>query len=129
VQLAAPQTYFRAFLDEDERVLSLVRDVRHLAPGFVDQLLAHAKISQPMQIIPEHPNISDSISADMLEPLSPRELEVLKLVAAGFGNKEIAGKLEISPSTVKRHVNNVYGKLGVHSRTQAIARARALRYL
>ena len=129
VQLAAPQTYYRTFLDEDERVLSLVRDVRHLAPGFVDKLFAHAKISQPTQIIPEHPNVSDSIPADMLESLSDRELEVLKLVAAGFGNKEIAGKLEISPGTVKRHVINVYGKLGVHSRTQAIARARALKYL
>jgi LuxR family maltose regulon positive regulatory protein len=129
VQLAAPEDYFRAFLDEDERVLSLVREVRQVAPGFVDRLFEYAKISQPRQIIPEHPNVTDSVATDMIEPLSDRELEVLRLVAAGFSNPEIARKLGISTSTVKRHVNNIYGKLGVHSRTQATARARALRYL
>ena len=62
----------------------------------------------------------------LVEPLSEREIEVLRLIAAGLANAEIGHKLYIADGTVKRHINNIYGKLGVGSRTQAIARARAL---
>jgi len=62
----------------------------------------------------------------VVERLSERELEVLRLIAAGFSNQEIAGRLVIAPSTVKRHINNIYGKLQVGSRTQAVAVARSL---
>jgi LuxR family maltose regulon positive regulatory protein len=60
------------------------------------------------------------------EPLSERELQVLRLVAAGHTNREIADELFIALSTVKSHTNAIYGKLGVRSRTQAIAAARDL---
>jgi LuxR family maltose regulon positive regulatory protein len=62
----------------------------------------------------------------LVEPLSEREIEVLQLIAGGLANAEIGRKLYIADGTVKRHINNIYGKLGVGSRTQAIARARAL---
>jgi LuxR family maltose regulon positive regulatory protein len=62
----------------------------------------------------------------LAEPLSERELEVLALIAAGETNGEIAGKLFVSISTVKTHINNLYRKLGARSRTQAVARAREL---
>jgi LuxR family maltose regulon positive regulatory protein len=62
----------------------------------------------------------------LVEPLSERELEVLDLIAAGHSNAEIAQQLYIALGTVKRHINNIYGKLGVGSRTQAIARAREI---
>jgi NarL family two-component system response regulator LiaR len=62
----------------------------------------------------------------MAEPLSPRELEVLELIAEGLTNREIAGRLFITVGTVKRHTNNIYGKLQVHHRAKAIARAREL---
>lgn len=65
----------------------------------------------------------------LVEPLSERELEVLGLIAAGLSNQEIAAKLIITVSTVKKHINNIYGKLDVASRTQAIRRARELRLL
>jgi LuxR family maltose regulon positive regulatory protein len=64
--------------------------------------------------------------ATLPEPLTPREQEILELVAAGLTNPEIAEKLVISPETVKKHTGMIYGKLGVSNRTEAAARARAL---
>jgi LuxR family maltose regulon positive regulatory protein len=61
--------------------------------------------------------------------LSERELEVLRLIQAGYNNQEIAEQLVIAVSTVKTHLNNLYGKFGVHSRTQAVAIARDLGFL
>jgi len=60
------------------------------------------------------------------EPLTPREQEILQLIAAGLTNQEIGNRLFISPQTVKKHTGNIYGKLSVHTRTEAAARARDL---
>ncbi|MBV7336680.1 response regulator transcription factor [Chloroflexi bacterium TSY] len=65
----------------------------------------------------------------LIEPLSKRELEVLRLLATGHTNQAVADDLVIAVSTVKKHVNNIYGKLGVANRTQAISRARDLELL
>jgi ATP/maltotriose-dependent transcriptional regulator MalT len=62
----------------------------------------------------------------LVEPLTDRELEVLRLLAAGASNEEIAGQLVIAVSTVKRHVSNIFGKVSVSNRTQAVARAREI---
>ena len=62
----------------------------------------------------------------LIEPLSERELEVLRLVAAGKSNLEIAADLVLAVGTVKKHLNTIFGKLNVNSRTLAIARAREL---
>ena len=62
----------------------------------------------------------------MVKPLSQRELEVLGLVAQGSTNREIAERLFITVGTVKTHVHNILGKLGVQNRTEAVARAREL---
>ena len=66
-----------------------------------------------------------AIVAGLAEPLTARETEILRLVAAGMRNQEIADQLVISLSTVKRHIANTYGKLGVTHRTEAVARLRA----
>jgi DNA-binding CsgD family transcriptional regulator len=63
---------------------------------------------------------------DMVEPLSNRELEVLRLIDAGLSNQQIAEQLSVAASTVKTHINNIYGKLGVETRVQALNRAREL---
>jgi DNA-binding CsgD family transcriptional regulator len=65
-------------------------------------------------------------SSELVEPLSARELEVLQLVDQGLSNQEIAARLNIAASTVKTHINNIYSKLEVQTRTQAIRRARDL---
>ncbi len=67
-----------------------------------------------------------SARADLHEPLSEREREVLRLVAAGLSNQQIAGQLVITPGTVKKHLEHIYSKLDVHSRTAALARASSL---
>jgi DNA-binding NarL/FixJ family response regulator len=65
----------------------------------------------------------------LVDPLSERELAVLKLLAAGCSNKEIGGRLSITEGTVKNHMTNVLGKLGVLDRTQAALKARELGYI
>jgi LuxR family maltose regulon positive regulatory protein len=62
----------------------------------------------------------------LIAPLSERELDVLRRIAAGYSNQEIAQDLVVAVSTVKKHINNIYGKLGVGSRTRAVAKAREL---
>lgn len=62
----------------------------------------------------------------LLEPLSPRELDVLQLMAHGASNQAVARGLTISPATAKKHVSNILRKLGVRNRTQAVARGRSL---
>jgi LuxR family maltose regulon positive regulatory protein len=66
------------------------------------------------------------LAKTLIDPLTDRELEVLRLLAEGLSNKTIAGKLIVAPSTVKQHLKHIYGKLDVHSRTQAVARGREL---
>jgi LuxR family maltose regulon positive regulatory protein len=122
LRIAAPGGYVRAFLDEDRRALALLPEVRATAPALVDRLLEQAGLSDlGRAAVPVPP-----AAQPLVEPLSERELEVLRLVAAGLSNREIAAELVIAVGTVKRHLHNIYGKLGVHSRIQAAADARDL---
>ena len=77
----------------------------------------------------EQPSAPRHMPSDVhpsIEPMSERELEVLKLVAAGFKNQEIAEELFVVVGTVKAHLNSIYRKLGVQSRIQAVSRAKEL---
>ena len=62
----------------------------------------------------------------LIEPLSEREIEVLQLMAEGLSNQKISSRLYLSLNTIKAHTRNLYGKLGVNNRTQAVAKARSL---
>lgn len=116
LSLAAPENYRRVILDEGPLLLSLLPEVRPTAPKFVDELLGKS----PEAAVPAQ--FPDS----QLETLSERELEVLNLVARGYSNRQIAEALFITLGTVKKHLNNVFSKLQVKNRTQAVARARDL---
>ncbi|UCC64332.1 MAG: hypothetical protein JSV36_04555, partial [Anaerolineae bacterium] len=120
LHLAAPAGYLRPFLDEGPAVRDLLPRLRHAVPAFVDHVLAAYSDEWPMPLPSAPP------SSALVEPLSQRELEVLGLVAQGLTNREIAERLFISVGTVKTHVHNIYGKLGVRGRTQAAAQAREL---
>ncbi len=138
LKLAEPETYRRPFLDANPRLMTLLPQVHHVAPKFVDSLLeAFAKQSsslaapQPEKSRPINPaeslvSFPSSKTQPLLEPLSERELEILQLVAYGQSNRTIAKNIFVTVGTVKKHLSNIFGKLGVKSRTQAVARARDL---
>jgi LuxR family maltose regulon positive regulatory protein len=120
--LAAPAGYLHIFMIEGSRLVPLLNQARiaGIFPDYVDQLLAaskHGTVHQPIQ--------SESTSL-LVEPLSAREMDVLKLLAQGCTDKKIAESLVIARETVHKHLKNIYGKLDVHSRTEAIIRAREL---
>jgi LuxR family maltose regulon positive regulatory protein len=123
LSLAAPQGYVRAFLDEGEPLARLLHEAmsRDIVPEYVAQLLVAFDAETKERALSSVPRPSS-----LVEPLSKRELQVLQLIAQGLSNREIAERLFISLSTVKGHTNNIYGKLAVNSRTQAVAQARAL---
>jgi LuxR family maltose regulon positive regulatory protein len=122
--LAEPGGLVRTFLDEGPPMATLLRTVLSKKPAaptaFVHQLLAG------FQETDESPSPT---AQPLIEPLSQRELEVLGLIAAGLSNQEIADQTYVAVSTIKWHIRNIYGKLGVKSRTQAIARAQELNLL
>lgn len=93
---------------------------RAVFPDYVSKILSAFSTDLVSPVSGEHP---------LPEPLSPREQEVLSLIAAGLTNREIADSLVISPETVKKHTGAIYGKLGVRNRTEAATRARALHLL
>ena len=119
LSLAEPEGHVRTFVDEGEPMGRLLRRAlsQGIAPGYVSRLLAAFGESAR----PELP-----AAQALAEPLTERELDVLRLIAAGLSNREIAQELFIAVSTVKSHINHIYGKLDVRSRTQAVAKAQKL---
>ncbi len=113
--LAEPSGYIRVFLDEGPLIFTLLENTleeKKVPRAFVKKLLAEFKLSK-------HIHTDDN----QVEQLSERELEILRFIAAGLSNKKITEELFISMSTVKTHLRNIYSKLGVHSRTEALATA------
>ena len=128
--LAEPEGYMRLFLDEGKPMQALLRACSRSLEGsltaYADRLL-EAFALEPRR---ESGEAAQSFPSETLvEPLTGREVEVLRLLAAGLSNQEIAERLYLSAGTVKTHTHNLYGKLGVRTRTQAIARAQELKLI
>jgi LuxR family maltose regulon positive regulatory protein len=133
--LAEPEGYVRTFVDEGEPMARLLRgaltkgsssrtawrvggtETHGITPRYVTGLLA---------AFGERPSTASPAAQALVEPLTERETEVLRLIASGLSNREIAHELVIAVSTVKSHINHLYGKLGAKNRTQAVAQARTL---
>jgi LuxR family maltose regulon positive regulatory protein len=125
LNLAEPRGYCRIFVDEGPSMARLLYEAldRGIAPDYVRRLLTAFPIDKPEQVDPSESPVSQS---DFVEPLSEREVEILQLIAEGLTNPEIANRLFLSLHTVKTHTRNIYSKLGVHNRTEAVARARVV---
>ncbi|MEM7117393.1 MAG: LuxR C-terminal-related transcriptional regulator [Chloroflexota bacterium] len=118
--LAAPENIMRLFIDEGQSMAALLTRIRGDASllvgeslrDFVDKLLAALGRTSAAQLL--------------VDPLSERELEVLRLIAQGLSNREIGERLVLAMDTVKGHNRRIFGKLGVRRRTEAVARGREL---
>ena len=142
LSLAEPRGFVGVFVDEGPPMARLLQAAanRGILPDYTAKLLAAfpEAAAPPQTIQTEVPPSSlgrrpsvvrrmpASASPTLVEELSSRELEVLQLIAEGLTNREIATRLFVSLNTVKAHTRNLYGKLGVHSRTRAVARAQEL---
>ncbi len=122
VSIAASQNLRRLFLDEGEQVLHILPSVMDTAPDFVADLIEDFNLE--LKLNPQVLRIQ-AVSG-LIEPLSEREIEVLRLVAKGLSNADTARRLYISLGTVKWHINHIFAKLGVKNRTQAINKAKEL---
>ena len=122
--LAEPGGFIRTFVDEGPPMAHLLSQVaaQGMMPDYLGKLLAadETKVQQRAH------HSSWPPTQPLLEPLSQREVEVLQLIAQGRSDQEISKRLVLAVSTVKGHNRNIFSKLQVHRRTEAVARARAL---
>lgn len=121
ISLAASEGYTRIFLERGKpvwKLLSLIAD-QNFNHHFVSNLLAafDAETADPRLL--RKANLRPPIQDSLIEPLSERECEVLKLIAAGYTNQQIADTLVVSLNTIKKHTTHIYSKLGVKNRTEA----------
>ncbi|RPI31179.1 MAG: helix-turn-helix transcriptional regulator, partial [Chloroflexota bacterium] len=145
LELAEPEGFISIFIEEGSSIEgALTTLIRQNRPGkvqleYVKSILAAFSASPASGELPgkrseaSEPTGHSMASADemtiLVEPLSRRELDVLRLICEGCSNQEIAGRLVLSLHTVKKHTSNIFSKLDIKSRTQAIARARELKLL
>jgi LuxR family maltose regulon positive regulatory protein len=137
LSLAAQSGHLRALFDDGEPVADLLAERRQAAPALVDELLAafaereRARGAAPVAAAATAAGVVDRAAANraLEEPLGGTQLVILRLVAEGLSNQEIADRIGITLGTTKWHLNQIYGKLGVASRTQAVAQARVAKLL
>jgi LuxR family maltose regulon positive regulatory protein len=138
--LAEPERFVRVFLDEGEAMQLLIADcishidkrMRTTPGGNLERLKAYTTkllLAFPQADVATPKSAIRTLQPTIIESLSERELEVLRSVAEGKSNQQIADALILATGTVKKHLNNIFGKLGVQSRTQCVARARELNLL
>lgn len=121
LQLGQPEGFQIVFVEEGQPMLELLylAVTRKIYPDYSKKLL---KVLSQEDWVEKNPGELD----DLIEPLSARELEIISLIAEGLSNKEIATALFISISTVKGHTSNIFGKLSVKNRTEAVSRGRRM---
>ena len=125
LSLAEPEGYVRIFVDEGLPMARLLYEAlsQGVESDYIRRLLAAFPVAESEQTASSPMRGSKS---ELVEPLSERELEVLQLIAEGLTNQEVATRLYLSLHTVKVHARNIFTKLAVKNRAQAVARGRAL---
>jgi LuxR family maltose regulon positive regulatory protein len=135
LELAEPEGFIGVFVEQGPPVAAALanlvkqKQIGTVQPGYVERILAAFSRSQPPDLPVETRSEALIEPAALIEPLTDRELDVLRLMAEGLKYKEIAARLFISLNTVRFHVKAIYGKLDVNNRTRAVERARQLRIL
>jgi LuxR family maltose regulon positive regulatory protein len=126
LSLAEPEGYVRTFVDEGAPMTALLHKAaaRGIAPNYANKLLA-AHGAGEHEIAPP-PLLPSAPSPLPLEPLSDRELEVLRWLNTDLSAPEIAAELVVSVNTVRTHIKHIYSKLDAHSRYEAVERAKEL---
>ena len=124
LKLAEPGGFIRVFVDEGIPMSQLLYEalLRGISSAYIQRILDAFPEDDHLRAKPE----IQAKGLDLIEPLSDRELDVLQLIAEGFTNPQIAERLYLSLNTVKAHTRNIYGKLDVHNRTQAITHAQSI---
>jgi len=124
VRLGKPDNFIRTYVDMGPDMARLLYQLAEsgLEPVYLARVLAAFDESEMDDPLKSKESVSTTL---MVEPLTQRELEILKLLNAGQSNQEIAQALVISPLTVKRHASNIYTKLGVSGRLKAVTKAKA----
>ena len=122
LRLAAPEQWIQMFAYPGEQMITLLGQARKITavPEFCLAVETALRTMKPSA------TAKPGLVPGLLDPLTERELEVLHLLAQGYGNREIAQKLVIAMGTTKRHVANIYSKMAVNNRTEAAVRAREL---
>jgi LuxR family maltose regulon positive regulatory protein len=132
LRLAEPEGYIRIFLDEGPAMAQLLRKAaeRGILPGYTGKLLAGFEAEQPVSAsaapLPDRQGQLSPVSAHLIEPLSQRELELLRLFKTELSGPEIAHELMIALSTVRTHTKSIFSKLNVNNRRAAVKRAAEL---
>jgi LuxR family maltose regulon positive regulatory protein len=122
LELAEPEGYVSTFVDEGQPMQNLLRHVVNQA-----QLEPHLAVYAGKLLSAFESSVRNPKQAEgLVDPLSERELEVLRYIAEGLSNPEIARRLYLSPNTLKAHTQNIFLKLDVHNRLQAANRAKEL---
>jgi LuxR family maltose regulon positive regulatory protein len=131
IQSCLLEPFVRSFIDEGASMVELLQELRkrlHTSSSvgdkaamieYVQQLLVHTGDQSASQA-------AEPLQQALVEPLTKRELEMLQMITDGHSNKDIGSKLFVAESTVKWHLGNIYSKIGVKNRTQAIASGRQL---
>ena len=119
LDLAGDEGWVRVFVD-------LGAPMRHLLGREAAASAGDVAVERLLAAFGDAPPAAASAVSPLAEPIRERELDVLRCIAAGMSNPEIAAQLYLSPNTVKTHVRNLYAKLGVEKRSQALRRAREL---
>jgi LuxR family maltose regulon positive regulatory protein len=127
LMLAEPEGYIRMFLDEGSPMAGLLREAaaHGIIPGYTGKLLA-AFEAKGQRNAGESPLLTIPASQPLIEPLSQRELELLRLLETDLSGPEIANQLMIALSTVRTHTKSIYSKLNVKNRRAAVQRAAEL---
>jgi LuxR family maltose regulon positive regulatory protein len=131
LSLAEPEGYIRLFVDEGAPMAKLLSQAasRGIAPVYVGKLLAAFEIEtndEGRRTKESVPSFVLRPPSPLVDPLSDRELEVLRLLNTDLSAPEIADELVVSANTVRTHIKRIYSKLDVHSRYEAVARAKEL---